>query len=197
MDLSKKAIKDIITKQFPVLGKEEIKLFLSISEYSWAKSKKLLLKGGSNSKQVLLILKGSARAFMIDKSGQDLNNYLRTEGNLIADARVFGNETQILSVESVSEIHYLKFDIEQLEQLGYKNKKLMEFYLNFLKEIILALSHRVNTFVSMTAKERYDDLKKWNPLYLHSTYDKHIASFLGITPLTLHRIKKNKIKPIK
>lgn len=191
MKLSNQSIKNLISNFFPLLGEKEIELFLAISTYKTTKSKEPLLKSGSTSKQVLLILKGSARAFRIDESGQDLSNYIRTEGSLIADAKVFGNDIQILNVESVGEIHYLKFNITELECLGFDNKLLMEFYLNFLKEIILTLSHRVNTFVSMTAKERYEDLVKWNPKYLDSTYDKHIASFLGITPLTLHRIKKN------
>jgi len=190
MKLSNQSIKDLISNFFPLLREKEIELFLSIAEYRTEKSKELLLKNGGTSKYVLLILKGSARAFRIDESGQDLNNYIRTEGCLIADAKVFGNDIQILNVESIGEIHYLKFDISQLERLGFDNKLLMEFYLNFLKEIILTLSHRVNTFVTMSAKERYEDLVKWNPKYLESTYDKHIASFLGITPLTLHRIKK-------
>ncbi len=49
----------------------------------------------------------------------------------------------------------------------------------------------------MTPKERYIDLINWNPKYLKSTFDKHIASFLGVTPLTIHRIKKSKQKLIK
>ena len=194
MKLSKPEIKALITNFYPILGDIDIEHFLSIADYKFSKSKELLLKSGGTSKQVLLILKGAARAYRIDESGQDLNNYIREEGRLIADAKVFGNDVQILNVESISEIHYLKFDISELEALGMTNQKLMEFYLNFLKEIILTLSHRVNTFVSMTAQKRYEDLIKWNPSYLDKTYDKHIASFLGITPLTLHRIKKKAIK---
>lgn len=189
MKLSKSEIESIISEFYPALEENDIEQFMSISKYKMANSKELLLKSGGISKQVLLILKGAARAFRIDESGQDLNNYIRAEGTLIADAKVFGNEVQILNVESIGEIHYLKFDINDLEFLGMNNQKLMEFYLSFLKEIILTLSHRVDTFVSMTTKERYDDLIKWNPKYLDKTYDKHIASFLGVTPLTLHRIK--------
>ena len=190
MKLSKAKIKTIISEHSSNLEDKDIEQFLSITEYLSAKSKNLLLKDGGISKYVLFILKGSARAYRIDESGQDLSNYIRTEGCLVADARVFGDDVQILNVESIGEIHYLKFNITHLEALGLENKNLMGFYLNFLKEIILTLSHRVNTFVGMSAKERYEDLVKWNPLYLDSTYDKHIASFLGITPLTLHRIKK-------
>ncbi|MFK7812087.1 MAG: hypothetical protein AB8B59_06310 [Maribacter sp.] len=67
----------------------------------------------------------------------------------------------------------------------------MKFYLGILKEIISIFSHRINTIVSLTPRERYIDLIQWNPKYLKSTFDKHIDSFLGVTPLTMHRIKNS------
>ena len=172
-------------------------LFLSICSYKTSKNKELILKGGGTNKDVLLLLKGYARAYNINNTGEESNNFIRYEGHLIADAKVFGNQTQILDVESIGKIHYLKFNIGELENLGLDNPGLMLFYLGFLKEIILTLSHRVNTFVSMTSKERYDDLLRWNPKYLETAFDKDIATFLGIKPLTLHRIKNNKSKDIK
>jgi CRP-like cAMP-binding protein len=191
MKLSKLELKDLITKFYPILQDNEIEQFLTIAEYKKVKKKELLLKSGRTDKYVILILKGSARAYSIDDNGDELNNYIRPEGHLIGDARVFGNNIdQVLNIESISILHYLKFDISQLESLGYDNPKLMTFYLGFLKEIVVTLSHRVHTFVTMTSKERYEDLVKWNPNYLESTSDKNIASFLGVKPLTLHRIKK-------
>jgi hypothetical protein len=194
MKLSRLEIKKLIANFYPVLKDNDIEQFLSITVYKLSKRKALLLKGGGTSKQVVLILKGAARAYRIDESGHDLNNYIREEGRIIADAKVFGNDVQILNVESISEIHYLKFDITELEAVGLTNQSLMKFYLTFLKEIILTLSHRVDTFVSLTSQKRYEDLVKRNPSYLFKTYDKHIASFLGVTPLTLYRIKKKAIK---
>lgn len=197
MNLSKSEIINIVRKFFPRLDKGDVEEFLSIAEYKKTKSKEQLLKSGRTDKIVFLILKGSARASSVNESGEEVNNYLRSEGGLVGDARVFGDEIQILDVESIGESHFLKFDVTKLEQLGFSNRKLMEFYLSFLKEIIVTLSHRVNTFVSMSAKERYEDLVRWNPKYLNSTFDKHLASFLGITPLTLYRIKREVTKPIK
>ena len=44
--------------------------------------------------------------------------------------------------------------------------------------------------VMMTGEERYLDLLKKNPAFLESSYDKYVASYLGITPVSLSRIKK-------
>jgi CRP-like cAMP-binding protein len=197
MTLSKVAIKELVVLYFPHLEPKEIDIFLSICTYGKAKNKEIILKSGRSDYTLLVILKGSARAYQINKDGKEITNHLRSEGHIFGEASVFSDQLQILDIEAIREVHYLKFDVCQLEQLGLENKKLMKFYLGILKDVILTFSHRINTFVALTPKERYIDLINWNPKYLKSTFDKHIASFLGVTPLTIHRIKKSKEKPIK
>ena len=192
MSLSKSEIKNLISTYFPDLEEEIIDVFLSITTYKVSKNKKIILKTGKTDKNLIFILKGVARAYSVNEKGQELNNFIRAEGHLMGDAKVFGDEAQILTIESVGEIQYLLFDLNELEILGFGNSKIMEFYLSFLKEIILRLSYRLSTFVTMTPEERYLDLIKLNPILIETSFDKDIASFLGITPLTIHRIKKKK-----
>jgi CRP-like cAMP-binding protein len=197
MTLSKAKIKELVGLYFPNLENKEIDIFLSICTYSKAKNKEIILKKGRLDNTLLVMLKGSARAYQINKEGKEITNHLRSEGYIFGEALVFSEEPQMLDIEAIGEVHYLKFDVKELEELGLENKKLMMFYISFLKEVIITFSHRINTFVAMTPKERYLDLIHWNPKYLKSTFDKHIASFLGVTPLTIHRIKKSKEKHIK
>ena len=191
MVISNIEIKKIISKAYPYLSDKEIELFLSISKYSIIKNKKLIFKSGRLNKYVFFILKGNVRIYNVKENGVEFVKHLRSEGTICGDASVFTEEIQTSNIEAIRETHILKFNIEDLEKLGFNNHKIMVFYLNLLKEIVLVFSYRINSFVTMTPKERYLDLVKWNPSYLDSTFDKHIASFLGITPLTLHRIKKS------
>lgn len=196
MALSNLEVKNLVKEFIPYLKKKDIEIFLNLSDYEVYKNKQVILKGGRNDKFLFLILQGCSRAYIINEKGQELNCHLRAQGYFFGDARVFENKIQILHAEALGETHILKFNIEKLEAIGFKNSNIMAFYINILKEIISALSHRTYTFVSMTPKERYLDLIKQNPMYLKTTFDKHIATFLGIKPLTLHRIKKS-LKTIK
>lgn len=197
MGLSKEKIKELVSLFYPNLDSNEIDIFLSICKYEVVKNKEIISKRGRSDHDLLLLLKGSARAYQINNEGKEITNHLRSEGYIFGEALVFSNEPQKLDIEAIGELHVLRFDVNKLEQLGFENEKIMKFYLSFLKEVILTFSHRINTFVAMTPKERYLDLIKWNPKYLKSTFDKHLASFLGISPLTIHRIKKTKTKHIK
>lgn len=197
MTLSQSQIKKLVKSYLPNVKNKEVDLFINMSNYEIYGNKEIILKGGRKEKTLFLILKGSARAYYINEKGNELNCHLRSEGFMFGDPKVFGNAIQPLSIEAIGETHILKYNVEELEALGYKNPKIMHFYLNILKEVILTFSHRIDSFVTMNSKERYLDLIQWNPKYLKSTFDKHIASFLGIKPLTLHRIKKEISKDIK
>lgn len=190
MELSNEKVKNFFSKYYPYLKKNEIDIFLSVAKYKVFKKKEIILEKGRRDKKIFMILQGSARSYTI-VNGVEFNCHLRSDGFLMGDGNSFGHDTvSLLYTEAISNIHLLMFDIRDLEEKGFENPDLMVFYINLMKEIIVTFSHRIETFVTMNSTERYLDLIQWNPKYLESTYDKHIASFLGITPLTLHRIKK-------
>ena len=190
MKLSKSEIQDLLIQFFPNLKANEINSFLSISKYQCAENKELILYSGKKDKDLVFILKGVARAYSINENGEELNDFIRAQGKIIGDSRVLGDEIRILNIEAIGEVHYLKFNIDKLEALGFENPEIMKFYLSILKEMILTFTYRLNTFITMSPKERYIDLLRWNPILIESSYDKHLASFLGIKPLTIYRIKK-------
>jgi len=188
--LSNEKVKSLFSSYYPYLKNKEVDDFLSITKYEIFRKKDLILKKGRRDKKIFIILQGSARSYTI-VNGVEFNCHLRSDGFLMGDAKSFGDAAvSLLYTEAITDIHVLLFDLGELEEKGFENRDLMVFYINLMKEIIVVFSHRIETFVAMTSKERYLDLIQWNPKYLESTYDKHIASFLGITPLTLHRIKK-------
>lgn len=193
MKFSNSEIQDLVLEFYPILTEKEAKILMSISTYKVFKSKEIILKSGRNDKKFFITLKGSSRSYTI-VDGDELNCHLRSEGFLMGDAVSFGdNQVSQLDTVAITDSHVLIFDMGKLEELAFDNPQMMKFYTYLMKEIIVVFSHRIHTFVTMNATDRYLDLVKWNPLYLNSTYDKHIASFLGVTPLTLYRVK-NKIK---
>lgn len=192
MKLSQSEIQKLIIKFYPYLKEKEADILVSISTYKEFKSKEIILKKGRKDKSFFIILKGAVRSHTT-VDGVEFNCHLRSEGFLMGDANSFEeNGVSLLDIESITNTHVLIFDMGELEKTACNNIKMMEFNLKLMKEIIVVFSRRIHTFVTMNATQRYDHLIQWNPLYLKSTYDKHLASFLGVTPLTFHRIKHKK-----
>lgn len=192
MTLSSSDIQELLLKFYPILNEEDAEVLMSISTYKIFNRKEIILKRGRKDKKFFITLEGAARSYTI-VNGEELNCHLRGEGFLMGDANCFGeNPLSLLDTAAVTDIHILIFDMDDLERISLGNPQMMTFYLNIMKEIIVVFSHRIHTFVTMDASQRYSDLIKWNPIFLKSTFDKHLASFLGITPLTFHRVK-NKV----
>ena len=194
MKFSKLKIQELLIKFYPSLKEKEVEILLSICTYEIFESREIILEKGRSDKKFFIILKGSVRSYSV-VNNVELNCHLRSEGFLMGDARSFSDNTiSLLDTEAITDVHALVFDMGDLEKIGFENPQMMMFYLSLMKEILTVFSHRINTFVTMNASERYCNLIDWNPLYLKSTYDKHLASFLGITPLTFHRVKNRNIK---
>ncbi len=191
MPLSKEEIKNILIKKQPDLTKKDIASFLKITSYKIIGAKEIIIKRGYPSKKAFLILNGTVRGYYISNAGIEKNILLRREGYLVGDAiKLFNDKYQRYTYEAIPETHVLYFNYPDFEKLAIKNPSIMQWLLNIFKEIIILQNYRIESMISMTAEERYLDLIKINPSFLEKAYAKHIANFLGITPVSLSRIIK-------
>lgn len=191
MPLSKEEIKKISIEILSKLTKKDIENFLNITNYAVKTDKEVIIRRGNKSKKAFLILKGTVRGYFFSEAGAEKNVLLRAEGFFVGDARkLFNDEPQKYTYEAIGKSHILFFNYPDFEALAIKNPNIMQLLLNILKEIIILQNYRIETMISMTAEERYLDLIKMSPKFLEKTYLKHIANFLGITPVSLSRIIK-------
>lgn len=191
MELKKNEIKCILKKLLPNLPISGIDSLIKISTYSIKQNKEIISKSGQHSKKVYLILKGSLRGYIINENGIEKNVLLRSEGVFIADAvGLFKNKPQKYTFETIGKTKLLVFDFKEFESLAYKNPIILRLYLTVLKEAIVRLTYRIDSLITLTNEERYLKLTKLDPLFLRSAYSKHIANFLGMTPVSLSRIMK-------
>ena len=62
---------------------------------------------------------------------------------------------------------------------------------NLIADSMMKSEERIHTFISLEAKDRYLMLMKEQPDLVARAKQEHIASYLGITPSSLSRIKRN------
>lgn len=189
--MSEKSFIPKLKELLPHVPKQDLHLLVDICTLMSYKDKDLILKSGSLKKKVFLILEGVARGFLLNSEGEEKTVLLRGKGIFVGDAHgVFLDEPQKLEIVAVGPTEVLMFSFEDFENLAMTNPIFLHLYLNSLKEAILRLTYRVQTMITMSSEERYLDLLKKNPAFLEKSYDKYVANFLGITPVSLSRIKK-------
>jgi CRP-like cAMP-binding protein len=180
---------DEIKKQIPGFWQNYSYLFKELN----VPPKTTLLQEGQKSNNLYFINNGCLRIWFNNK-GKDIT------------LQFFFEKQAVSSIESFFTGCPSLFSIETLEQSGLysvtkKNFDLLfeeipELSKGFQKILIYRLEHYAKLFLSRikdSPEERYLDLLKNNPQILQRVPQHYIASYLGITSVSLSRIR-NRIK---
>lgn len=139
-----------------------------------------------------LIKTGIARAFYY-KDGQDITAHFAFEKTTITAIDSFiQRKRSRYNIELLEDATLAKVSHKDLYGLLEKKPEYEKFVRIYLEQIYVDLAERVEDLVFNTAKERYNKLLAKYPEILQRVNLKHIASYVGITPETLSRIRAMK-----
>ncbi len=173
---------------------EEEKEALKNIPFEEHKKGTVLLKEGQYSSKCYFVLKGCIREYYL-KHGEDITTNFYTEFQVAFDAEVFS--------KGKPSKHYLECLEDTTVTYGTpeSEKRMNEQFPNIEKigkseteKILTDKNRRTNTFVIMSPEERYLDLLENRPDLIQRVPQYQLASFLGIKPESLSRIKKRIIK---
>ena len=189
-------IKSVLKSTYPFLTTNDIEQFLKICSYRKLKNKEILIRKGEFSQTLFFILSGMMRGYFNNQKGEEINVFLRPEHTVsgVPDS-LFANKSTKYSFESILETELLLFELKDLEALSLKLPNISKLYLAGLQENIQTLIFRVESLVDKMPEERYQDLLERSPQFFQKAFNKHIANYLGITPVSLSRIIKRKKDP--
>ena len=177
------------------IPKEDIREFYSLVETKKIGKNYSLLSEGEICKNTFFVEKGLLRMYSIDKNGKEHIIQFAPENWLISDrSSLYFNSNSNYFIESVepSEIKLLSNDffskiIDNSPNSVHKRDLLTQSH-------IRTLQNRINSLLSDTAEERYLNFIKMYPNLLQRVPLWMIASYLGITPESLSRVRKSVVK---
>ena len=114
-----------------------------------------------------------------------------TEGKYISDYRSFLTQqpaTTIVQAEEDCEV--LQITLKHLEEFYKLNKSYERWGRKMAEQSYVAMFDRMQSLTLLTFKERYLLLQQQNPAILQRVPQYMIASYLGITPEALSRLRK-------
>lgn len=153
---------------------------------------------GDISDKLMFINSGLARAYIIDENGKDytwsifFNDKNSHMTNLfLVDYESFINQTPSkLTIDAIEDCEVIVINYKDLEFLYNNTKRGDRFGRLMAEEAYSYLHTRVIERESKSAKERFKEFIKKTPHLLDKVPQYHIATFLGITPQHLSRLKK-------
>ncbi len=167
----------------------------SLYEVKKIKKNELILREGEISDSTFFVENGLLRMYSIDKAGKEHVIQFAPENWIISETTSqLLNEKSRFYIEAIEESTVIitkEGFFEDLSKIypnvAEKNQRLM---FNHIKN----LQNRVNALISTTAEERYlEFLKKYPDLMLRAP-QWMVASYLGITPESLSRVRKELAK---
>jgi CRP-like cAMP-binding protein len=149
-----------------------------------------LLEQGNIFRNIYYVNSGCLRVFNRDKDGLEHNIMFCPENWWAADMASFSGQSAAfygISALETAEVFYFSYTV--LEQLYIDVPKLERFFRILVQNGLSLFQNRVNSNLSRSAEERYAQFRQLYPTLELRIPQKHIASYLGITPVFLSMIR--------
>lgn len=156
-------------------------------------NKSITIKKGSiipTDHKAYLLLSGIIRGYYLDMDGNDVTHLFIFEGSIYGSDFLTIDKPHVCNFETLVECTAIELNRTVLLNQIRTNKGLMMAYINMLEESLKQKILREIDLVTKTATERYLDLKKKYPDIDKKVSHAYIASYLGITPVSLSRIRR-------
>lgn len=175
--------------EMPDVSKETLKN--NITEVSLPRGY-ILLKAERKEKNIYFIKKGVVRAFAPFK-GQDTTFWFGEEGEPVLSMKSYvENKVGYENIELLEDCDLYKIRIEELTKLYHQDIHIANWGRRLAEKELLKIESRIVSNELLSAKERYDVLLNTRPSLVQRVPLKHIASYLGMTQVSLSRVRKIK-----
>jgi len=189
---------DLIIKnisRFITLNPEEEQYFISLLKVKKLRKKQYLLQEGEICRNEYFVTKGCLRTYTIDEKGLEHVIQFSIEDWWTGDMYSFlTQKPSSYTIDAIEDSELLYLDKVSHDELYLKVPKFERFFRHLLQYAFISMQERINATLSQTADQRYCSFIEKYPLMEQRLPLKQIASYLGITPESLSRIRSGYIK---
>ncbi|KGE15575.1 Crp/Fnr family transcriptional regulator [Sphingobacterium deserti] len=179
-----------IADKVPITERDK-EVVMSFFRRKKLRKRQYLLQEGDVCKYISFVTEGLMRSYTVDEKGNEHINLFAWEGWWISDFAgfIFGNEAK-LNIDAIEDTTVLLLSVENYEKM-LTEVPLMERYFRVLYQNSLATKDsRLISAITHTAEEKYTMFLDTYPSIGQRLPQNLIASYLGLSPETISRIKK-------
>ena len=172
------------------LTEVQLKELLKFSEWVSLKNGEHWLRPGDSPSHLLLVIEGVTRLYRVDDEGSETTRSFHFAGQWAAPwgealrqtpSRTFG--------QALSSVTALKIELEPLERRAASDLSWSILMRKVMEDQFLSKEAREHDFMTFSATDRYLDLIRSEPRLLEMVSLQVMATYLGITPVALSRIR--------
>ncbi|MDO1447006.1 Crp/Fnr family transcriptional regulator [Rhodocytophaga aerolata] len=155
------------------------------------RKKQYLLQEGDVCKAIAFVEKGVLRQYSVDEAGNEHILQFALEGWLISDLYSFlTGEPASYHIDALEDSELVLISQTAHEQLLTNVPKYETFTRLTITGAYIAMQRRLTSIISLPVEERYMGLTSLYPDIVQRVPQHMIASYMGLTPETLSRIRR-------
>ena len=177
------------------LTPQEQELFLSKTETKPFKAKTILLNAGEVATCTYFVNSGILRSFNINDNIIEHVLHFACEGWWIGDMYSYiSGKPGNLFLEVLEDAEVVIITKENQQQLYQEIPKLERFFRILAENSLVSHQERLMDNLSLTAEERFEKFCSKYPTLIQKVPQKHIASYIGVTPEFFSKMKSRLLK---
>lgn len=146
-------------------------------------------KEGQLTKDLGFISKGILRIFYLNEKGEEWNKHFLQENDFVA-ASISPEKKSITNIQALTKVSILCIPYTELIKIADKHKQISVFIQKLTFEYLEQKQEREIRLLSEEAMSNYQRFLEDFPTLRDKIPHYHIASYLGITPTQLSRLRK-------
>lgn len=183
-------LKTFLTSNFDI-DEAEILSLIENCTVKEVKKNQFLLRENEHCKHTFFVEKGLLRQYSIDNKGKEHILSFAPENWFVADREsAYFNQPSKYYIEALEDSTVAMIDEDFIQMLSDKIPNFTHFNNRLLHNHIRQLQNRINLLLSAVAEDRYLQFIATYPDILLRVPQTMIASYLGITPESLSRVRK-------
>lgn len=169
-------------------AEDMIKQYLSPKKI---RRKQYLLQEGDTCKMIAFVEKGALREYLVDEQGNEHIIQFAIEGWTISDLYSFlTGEAAIYNIDALEDSELILISKTAHEELLQKVPAYETYIRLQITCAYLAMQRRLTSIISASTEERYENFSALYPEIIQRVPQHMIASYMGLKPETLSRVRK-------
>lgn len=173
------------------LSREELDQLDRLITFRTLKKGELLLQENQVCNEIFFIKKGILRSYFFNHQVDEITNCFAFENDFMASFSSF--ITQNAAEENIQALADTELQVlsrENLEKLYSQGTHWQEIGRKLTEMEYVTLQKRMISFQKLSGTQRYEELYQYHQKYLQLIPLQYLASYLGVTPRHLSRIRK-------
>ncbi|HQO90315.1 MAG TPA: Crp/Fnr family transcriptional regulator [Chitinophagales bacterium] len=176
--------------QYTAVPEQDLQAFVSCFEFHEYKKKDIIIApGNTDAFKIFFILKGITRIYYVLED-KEITVSFKMENNVVYNGfTIFSGVPNIDNHEALEDLQVLAANIDNLEPLLYKSHPLEHLARKIVEKNYSSFIRSNYNRMFLPAEERYDYFMREMSSIVNRIPLKYVASYLGITPETLSRLR--------